>query len=136
MFGIRESEVERKSKLFRETIRNYVIAFQSNRYPNCEDIIMKNVNQLTKDAYDEIRDEWGANENYQELGLTSLYNITFDMVTSGHYHFYAGMLTPQGRQIERVCKGCLEAAKAAGIINDDVYNDQMSTLNQSIRHMG
>lgn len=61
--------------------------------PSCSDEIADALLERFMQAKDEF-DEWDDTVNYDKVAHTMLANATFDMLASGRYHLYAGMLNP------------------------------------------
>lgn len=131
----KNNESQRKANLFRETIRNEVISSQSNRYPSCEDIIMKQVDSMIGARFNEF-DEWESDIDYTRIAIANLYNITFDMAASGQYHVYKGVLTQEGSQLSHICRVTLEKALKNGYITEEEKDDQLSALYENISYIG
>lgn len=130
-----EDPSRRRSAYLRDTIRNYTISFQSNRYPSCESIVMDGIERMIRDSYDEFA-EWDDSEDYNKIALTILYNTSFDIVATGKYHIYYGVLSPIGKQLQTVCRSSLEKAFALGYIDKEALDDQVSVLTTSVANIG
>ena len=61
--------------------------------PSCADEISDILIERFIRAKDEF-DEWDETINYDKVAHTMLANATFDMLASGRYHLYAGILNP------------------------------------------
>ena len=61
--------------------------------PSCADEISDVLIERFVRAKDEF-DEWDETVNYDKVAHTMLANATFDMLASGRYHLYAGILNP------------------------------------------
>lgn len=61
--------------------------------PSCAEEISDVLLERFVRAKDEF-DEWDETVNYDKVAHTMLANATFDMLASGRYHLYAGILNP------------------------------------------
>lgn len=129
------ADVKRKANLFRETIRNEIIAAQSSNLPSCEDLIMQKVDSIIESKYDEFK-EWENDIDYNRVAIANLYNLTFDMATSGQYHLYRGVLQPIGIQLSNICRACLKKACKNGYITEEEMWGQMQALTEGIQEYG
>lgn len=128
-------DVRRKANLFRETIRNEVIAAQSSSLPSCEDLIMQKVDSIIETNYDEFQ-EWENDIDYNRVAIANLYNLTFDMATSGQYHLYRGVLQPIGVQLSNICRACLKKSCKYGYITEEEMREQLQALTDGIQEYG
>lgn len=129
------SEAKRKADLFRDTIRNEVITLQSKNYPSCEELVMDEVDKVIEESCNEFG-EWEDDVDFLKVSLTNLYNITFDMLSTGKYHVYSGVLNVTGNQLRNICTGCLYKAYKNNYITEEEYEDQLTVISESIQNIG
>lgn len=132
---LKNDECRRKANLFRETVRNEIISVQDKKLPSCEDIIMAKLDSEIMSHIDEF-DEWEDDVDYSKVSISNLYNIAFDMVASGQYHLYTGILKPDGQQLRYICSKCLEKANRNGYITTEEMKQQLRVLQESIQEVG
>ena len=128
-------DAARKANLFRDTVRNEIIALQKDNMPSCEDLIMKEIDSRIRSQQDEF-EEWENDIDFYRVSIANLYNITFDMVASGQYHLYRGILNPIGQQLNHVCRESLKKACNKGYITQEEMHEQFEILSDRIRNVG
>jgi hypothetical protein len=63
-------------------------------------------------------------------------NLVGDMVESGHYHVYRGMLDSDGENLLRLFDFAMDSLVATGSIDSTYANKQKAALRKSIQHVG
>lgn len=130
---IMSKEAHRRESLLKETFRNFIISFQDRTLPSCEEELMS---MYRKEIQEENFDDWDGSEDIQKIALFMIENFTFNMVTSGQYHIYAGVLSPVGRQLRRICTTCIEKTNQYGYATKEESDALISSLSSCIRDMG
>lgn len=129
------SEIKRRAKLFRGIVLNLVLSGQDEKYPSCEQILMGEIDQAINNSEKELA-SFEPDHDYEKNALDVIYNTTFEMVTSGCYHFYAGMLKPVGMQLRHICVFCLRKALENGTISQQQYDEQILALSNGVKYIG
>ena len=91
------------------------------------------------DAASEEIENWKDHEvNYIEMAHKLLAHGSFDLLASGNYHIYAGMLNPMNcsSSLLRVHSNSLEWAVKNKIIAQEDMAEQVSLLHRSIKEVG
>lgn len=129
------AETRRKARLFRSVALNIILSGQSERYPSCEQTLMKQIDKSIDNSEKEF-EAWGQDYDYEGNALSVVYNITFDLVTSGQYHLYTGMLKPDGEQLKKICVFTLQKARENGTISEEQRDEQLAALRDGIKSVG
>jgi hypothetical protein len=74
--------------------------------------------------------------NYEELVLNVLWDVAYNLVTSGTYHVYTGVLNFTGEQLKTVCHNAAKEAKDKGYLTEEDYKTVMSNLSYGIKTVG
>lgn len=133
LFGNREAK--KRMSMFRTLARDMLVSMESQRWPSCEAIVMRDLDAIVKSSEKDFA-EFPAGYNYEELALNVIGDITFQEVSSGQYHFYRGHLKPIGVQLKEVCVQSAFRAKAKGYLDDDDYYNFLDRLSDGVASMG
>lgn len=103
----------------------------------CKNVVLKNaiseIQTIEKSGITSEADFDGITAAY-----TMIYNITFDLLSSGEYHVYRGELNPmnESSHLYSVCLQCLEWAEKHGQITNEEKEEQLEILKENIQHVG
>ena len=107
--------------------------------PSCKKDLMTLIeNEINKAAQTLEAAEQNPNIDYTKLATSMLINGTFDLLASGNYHSYRGMLNPFScaDNLIKVYDGCMDYAVAHGYITEYEKNADRSALMRSIQTVG
>ena len=126
---------KRRAKHFRAITEEWISALQKDRWPSCIPLVMQSVDECIKSSQDDFL-SFQPDFNYEELALGVIRNITYEMVTSGHFHVYRGVLKPIGHQLTEVCLQSAFKAKNKGYLSEECYQEFVDSLYSGINTMG
>ncbi len=119
----------------RELAINTLERTQNSRWPSCESIIMAEVDKSIAASKKDF-ESFPPGYNYEELVLNVLWDVAYNLVTSGTYHVYAGVLNFIGEQLKSVCCSVAKEAKDKGYLTEEYYKIAMSNLSYGIKTVG
>ena len=107
-------------------------------YPSCKEDLMHSVSLKIKACKSEIASWEDYNTDYIKIAHSMLANLTFDLLASGHYHIYAGVLNPMScsHKLMNVYKKCMEYALTNKIIDEKTHEEQLQYLRKCISEIG
>ena len=106
--------------------------------PSCHDDIMKLINGRILSAKEEISTWEDYDTDYITIAHSLLANAAFDLLVSGKYHIYYGMLNPMScsDNLFDVYKMCMQYAEDKHEIDPDTRKEQYQLLLQCIAEAG
>ena len=126
---------KRRARQFRALTEEWISSFQKERWPSCIPIVMPSVDECIKESRDDFL-SFPPDYDYEELALGVIRNITYEMVTSGHFHVYRGVLKPIGYQLAEVCIQSAFKSKVKGYLSDEFYQEFVDSLYEGINTLG
>ena len=105
--------------------------------PSCSDDISEILLERFVRAKDEF-DEWDDTVNFEKVAHTMLANATFDMLASGRYHLYAGILNPLNcsSTLMLVYDKAMSYGVRIGMITEKEKAEQRDYLQKCISEVG
>lgn len=105
--------------------------------PSCADEIVNVLLERFTQAKDEF-DEWDDSIDYNKVAHTMLAQATFDMLASGHYHLYAGILNPLNcsSKLMLVYNKAMEYGVKIGMVTPKEKREQYEYLLKCISEVG
>lgn len=109
-----------------------------NTKPSCIPDLQESISQQIKAAKNEIREWQDYDTNYDEIAHTMLAHTTFDLLASGRYHLYAGILNPMNcsSNLMSVYKKVMEYGVVHNMITEEVKEEQYQYLIRCIKSVG
>lgn len=127
----------RKNVLFFALTCEYLIDFMEadidELNPKCKTLLMKHIKQLIKQTKKDIQ-KWDKSVNYTYMAYKTIYNIAFDLISTGQFNMFPNMLCKEGTNLHIVCMKCLDWYKHNGYITETQYKDQLEMLANNISH--
>jgi len=138
MFQSRSSAIADKI-LFKckETIEVYEIKNGDSTIPSCEEDVIRIIKNELKNRINELCD-WEKTGNYERLAHALVCQTSFDLLASGKYHLYAGVLNPMScaKNMKAVYMSTMDYAVDTNQISEEERKEQIDYLNQCIREVG
>lgn len=106
--------------------------------PSCLPDLKKQIWKMINFYADEIRD-WNDDEvDYDKISHSLISHSSFDLLASGRYHLYAGMLNPMScaMKIKTVYELNMEYALETGELTKEEIEEQFRFLQKRIKEMG
>lgn len=105
--------------------------------PSCAKEISDALLELFICSRDEF-DEWDGSVDYDKVAHTMLANITFDMLASGRYHIYTGMLNPLNcsANLMYIYNKAMDYGVHIGLITKEEQKEQREYLLRRISEVG
>lgn len=126
---------KRRAKQFRTITEEWIVSFQKSRWASCVDIVMPAVDECIKASEDDFL-SFPPDYDYEELALGVIRNITYEMLMSGRFHVYTGVLKPVGYQLAEVCVQSAYRAKNKGYLTQEFYHEFVDSLYDGINTLG
>lgn len=106
--------------------------------PSCKQDLMEAIEREIEASSDEIQNWQDYNTDYIEIAHKLLAHLTFDLLASGRYHLYAGILNPHNcsSSLRRVHDMSLAWGVSKRVITQEEMDDQIALLQSEIKHMG
>ncbi len=79
---------------------------------------------------------WPENFDYIELSYRLIISFSFDLVSSGQYHIYRGMLSPQGEALYKLYRHNLHHALERNLLSEQDYIEQLDIIRENIDSVG
>lgn len=98
----------------------------------CQKTLIENIKKMK--GLDEV-EQFSAEKQYERVHVT-LSLVSFNLLSSGTYHFYAGSLNGVGKELLKVYYGCAGWLLEKNLITKEDYDDKTSTLIENIRTVG
>ena len=106
--------------------------------PSCLPDLKKQIWKMINFYADEIRD-WNDDEvDYDKISHSLISHSSFDLLASGRYHLYAGILNPMScaMKIKTVYELNMEYALETGELTKEEMEEQFRFLQKRIKEMG
>lgn len=68
--------------------------------------------------------------------FVTLINISGDMLESGTYHIYRGVLSPEGEELLKIYESAIDTYCTQGYLNLDSAEEQKDILKNNLKNMG
>lgn len=100
--------------------------------------LMKAVQLMTAPAKEEIKNWRDSEVDYIKVAHTLLANASFDLLSSGRYHLYTGMLNPMscGKHLLDVYNSSMQYALENKFIDEQTKKEQYELLIKNISSVG
>lgn len=135
------SKYKRNAKKLLDACMKYATEYE--RYnekiaPSCLPDLKESISRQIRAAQQEISEWEDYDTNYDEIAHTMLAHTTFDLLASGRYHLYAGILNPMNcsSNLMTVYKKVMEYGVAHNMLTDDVREEQYRYLISRIMQVG
>ncbi|MBQ5991875.1 MAG: hypothetical protein IJL62_04920 [Clostridia bacterium] len=104
---------------------------------SCKAVLKPSIDILIEKSKSEI-ERWNAKTDVQTLAIKNLYNISFDILSSGRLHVYRGVLDPNSsaKQLQFIVDECLHYYIVHGIASEEQAKDQKDILKENIESVG
>lgn len=105
--------------------------------PSCKPVLMQCFKKITVNAENEAA-KWGDNFNYKDFSYNLIYKLTAELLSSGQFHIYRGMLNPmnESSHLLSLFEQCLDWHVAKGTTDERWKRQQMDTLRRNIANAG
>lgn len=105
--------------------------------PSCVSDMRNYISQRLELHMDELA-EWDDNEDYVRVAHTLIVDIAYDLLASGEYHLYYGILNPMNcsSNLLFVYKRCLDYGVSVNMIDEDTKESEISNLMKRISEVG
>lgn len=105
--------------------------------PSCTNDIKKEIFSQLIESKDEF-DEWDSSVNFEKVAHTILAHTTFDMLASGRYHLYAGILNPMNcsANLMLIYDKAMDYGVKIGMVTKDEQAQQRAYLLECISEVG
>lgn len=115
-----------------------IISYENDSQPSCKEDLMNAIKEMTHDATSSINKGELPPSRYGEFIHKLLSNCTFDLLASGKYHLYRGMLNPMScaSNLMMVHNKSLEFALQNNMITQKEIEDDSEYLRECIHQVG
>lgn len=105
--------------------------------PDCRPIIKKSIDRIVESSKDEIT-SWDASTNVEVFSYKILYNVAFDILSSGEVHIYSGVLNPfgPGQKLMYIVDECLDYYMKNNYVTKAEAEEQKELLFDNISTVG
>ena len=112
--------------------------FNAKIAPSCIPDLKQSISQLINNVKKEISEWDDSDTDYHSIAHSLLSNTTFDLLASGHYHLFYGILNPMNcsSNLMTVYIKSMEWAVKQGKITDKEKEEQYAYLIKSISQVG
>lgn len=113
--------------------------YQSNPCaPSSKQDLLQLITSRIHSAKDEVSNWNDYRTDYVKIAHTLLVHATFDLLASGKYHVYAGVLNPMScaENMMDVYKASMDYAVKRGFIDEDAREEQYKYLISCIANVG
>ena len=124
-----------RAALFRSICVAIINDFQKDRWPSCEEIIMREIDASILQGESDFT-LLSSDYNYDKLALTAVKNVAFYLISSGNYNVYPGVMNPVGLQLIEVCKQAAYLALNRGYLENKDYTAFINAVEESSTKMG
>ena len=123
---------------FIEDCRKAVIAYEDDTQPSSADDLVNAIKKMTSDAKANINRGEIPPDQYSVLIYKLISNASFDLLTSGKYHIFRGMLNPMScaGNLMTVHRKCLKYALENNMITEEQEKEDMDYLIEQIQMVG
>ena len=135
------SKYKRNAKKLLDACMKYATEYE--RYnekiaPSCLPDLKESISRQIRAAQEEISEWEDYDTNYDEIAHSMLFHTTFDLLASGQYHLYAGILNPMNcsSNLMTVHKKVMEWSVKQGNITEEVREEQYRLLIKAIMQVG
>ena len=113
--------------------------YQRGRHkPSCKQDLMELIDTRVRAAKDEIAEWKDYDTDYIKIAHTLLAHASFDLLASGEYHIFAGVLNPMScaDNLMDVYKASMEYGVHHGLLDDETREEQYRYLISCIMSVG
>ena len=139
MFGwkIKESNKHRLLRVCNEFIEKYE-EDSNSIIPSCKEDLNSVIKDLIDKSSDEIKNWRNEEVNYDKVAHSIIANASFDLLASGKYHLYYGILNPMNcsGSLMRVYKRTMAWGVENNQLTKDTLDEQLRYLHQRISEVG
>lgn len=102
---------------------------------SCKSILVSDFKRILEDNNKEVRG-FSADTDYQSIAWAWIINMTFDRLSSGKFHFYTGLLNPQGTMLFHIYNAGMKWAVENGAVLEEERQEQLLMLRDNISRVG
>ncbi len=105
--------------------------------PPCMPYIKGPLDMVISKSKDQI-ERWTDETDIDRIAHTAVYNVAFDVLSSGQLHIYRGMLddSKPGDKLMFIVEKCLLYAVKKGTITELQHQEQLEILRENINDVG
>ena len=105
--------------------------------PSCKNDVIEEISKLLNRSKKELN-EWEADINHIRIAHSLLANTCYDLLASGNYHIYTGMLNPMkcGSRMMKVYLRCMDYAVKTNEITEQEKIEQITMLKEQMSSVG
>ena len=113
-------------------------AQSAQRIPSCKNDLLTEIKARVEADKKDIATWKDYDTDYIKIGHSLLANASFDLLASGHYHIYYGVLNPMtcSACLMAVYNGSMKWAVNKGLIDEDTRKEQYEYLLKCISEIG
>lgn len=106
--------------------------------PSCKDDLLRHINNTLLASKIEVSEWEDFDTDYINIAHNMLAHSSFDLLASGRFHLYAGILNPRGCAVnlKDVYKSSMEYAIATNQLDEETYKEQYAYLLKCISEVG
>ncbi len=142
MFGWKKREDKRENnrdhilRVCIELIQEYEDEAHSVT-PSCKEDLMSAIRSLIDQSSDEVKN-WPSDVDYIRIAHTLIANLTFDLLASGKYHLYRGILNPMNcsSSLMKVYRKTMDWGHKNNQFTKEVLDEQYHLLQERISEVG
>jgi len=135
-WGKKESNKNHILRVCNDLIQEY--EDDSNSFiPSCKEDLMASIRKMVDESSDEIMN-WTNDVDYIKVAHSLIANHTFDMLASGRYHLYHGILNPMNcsGSLMKVYRKTMEWGLQNNQLTKEVLDEQYQYLQEQISQVG
>jgi len=105
--------------------------------PSCKILLLNSVQPIVDNSIEQSRN-WDENFNYTSMVYKTLYNLCFDLLSTGRFHIYKGILNPlnESQHLLKMLYSCLDYYVDNNYIDKSTKNEQLKILEENIANVG
>ena len=105
--------------------------------PDCYDYLKPALDRTIEKSKNQI-ESWDASTDVQTLAYKVLFNISFDLLSSGNLHIYRGQLDPMKPcdKLQFIVNECIKYFVNNGFITQAQAKEQVEMLHENIADVG
>ena len=106
-------------------------------YPKCEFVLIEEIYKQI-DSLKNNAETWKKDFDYNFLSYKLIYNSAFDLLSSGKFHLYYGVLNPmnESTHLYKICISCLNWYIETSRCTEEQKREQLEILDENIKSVG
>lgn len=115
-----------------------IASYENNSLPSCKNDLIEAVKSITQGAKNEIKNGGIPPSQYFDLINKLLANASFDLLSSGRYHIYRGMLNPMScaTNLMAIHNKSVDYGYKKGLVTEAQKDEDYSYLIECINNVG